>query len=131
MHNQKRYDRIIIHCVNGYIRHSNRITQLHRVCEKLNIQPRNIVQIDISNAWFTGFFDADGTVTLNTSKPYPQITISVTNKRLVDVQPFINCFWRFFIFWYCTKWILQMSSTESKRYSNDVKLFPSMSFSKL
>ena len=43
-----------------------------------------------SNAWFAGFFDADGTVTIN-SKTL-QLTISVTNKLITDVQAYKDTF---------------------------------------
>ena len=46
--------------------------------------------IDTSNARFAGFFDADGTVTLNNTNKLPQLTISVTNKHHSDVQPYMD-----------------------------------------
>lgn len=81
----------LVNCINGDIRHSTRLVQLHRVCSCLSICPKIPCKMSKSNAWFAGFFDADGTVTLN-SKRLPQLTISVTNKALIDVQYFIDVF---------------------------------------
>jgi hypothetical protein len=77
----------LIDCINGHIRHSARLVQLHRVCQILNVSPLTPISLmNRTNAWFSGFFDADGTVTLNLSGKYPQVTISVTNKVNADVQ---------------------------------------------
>ena len=83
----------LVNCINGHIRHTARLAQLHRVCTQLNlavIAPNPIM--DRSNAWFAGFFDAEGTITLNTSGTAPQLTLSVTNKVQVDVQWFKDVF---------------------------------------
>lgn len=88
----------LINCVNGHIRHSGRILQLHKVCLKLNIVPLAPIPLSINNAWFAGFFDADGTITYSLKqhksdeKPFPQLTISVTNKALTDVDGFNSIF---------------------------------------
>ena len=78
---------ILINSINGHVKHSTRLYQLHRVCQVLNID--NIIFTDNmswSNAWFAGFFDADGTVTINSKTR--QLTISVTNKLIIDVQAY-------------------------------------------
>lgn len=83
----------LINCINGHIRHTSRLVQLHRVCVLLRIQPLTPVSVmNRTNAWFAGFFDADGTITLNTTSGYPQVTISVTNKVLSDVQHYVTTF---------------------------------------
>lgn len=82
----------LIDRINGKIRHSSRLKQLEKVCILLNvpiIYPKNIT---INNGWFAGFFDADGTITYSIKNDYPQLTISVTNKLLVDVINFQNIF---------------------------------------
>ena len=74
--------------INGNIRHTTRIKQLEQVCSKLDINiiyPSNLTR---NNGWFSGFFDADGTITYSIKSNYPQLTISVTNKLLVDITPF-------------------------------------------
>lgn len=49
-----------------------------------------IDHMSTSNAWFAGFFDADGTVTINSVTL--QLTISVTNKLITDVQAYKDTF---------------------------------------
>lgn len=88
----------LIHCINGHIRHTNRILQLHKVCQQLDISPLVAKPLTIDNAWFAGFFDADGTITYSMKQhskgamPLPQLTISVTNKILADVQHYKDVF---------------------------------------
>jgi hypothetical protein len=48
----------LINCINGYIRHSSRVLQLHRVAQQLNISVIEPLLIDRSSQWFAGFFDA-------------------------------------------------------------------------
>lgn len=83
----------LINCINGHIRHSSRLVQLHRVCVQLNITPLVPAnEMDNTNSWFAGFFDADGTITLNLSRSLPQVTLSVTNKLQADVQYYMDTF---------------------------------------
>ena len=82
----------LINRINGNIRHTSRIKQLEKVCSKLGINiiyPSNLTR---NNGWFSGFFDADGTITYSIKANYPQLTISVTNKLLVDLTPFKDIF---------------------------------------
>ena len=58
----------------------------------LNIQIIYPDVITIDSGWFSGFFDADGTITYSIKAKYPQLTISVTNKLLIDVINFKNIF---------------------------------------
>lgn len=73
----------LINRINGYIRHSGRFIQLSHICAELNIQVLNPDTLHIKHGWFSGFFDAEGTI--NYEGKYPQITLSVKNKLLVDV----------------------------------------------
>jgi len=82
----------IIHTVNGFIRHSSRLVQLHQVSIKLGIPVIIPHSLTSSSNWFAGFFDADGTITISIKKERPQMTISVTNKHLCDVQWFKDVF---------------------------------------
>lgn len=82
----------LIHCINGHIRHSSRLLQLHRVCQQLNIPVINPKEITRSSAWFAGFFDADGTIGIYMKNNYPQLSIRVTNKLLQDVQCYKDIF---------------------------------------
>ena len=82
----------LIKRINGKIRHTSRIKQLESVCLALNINILYPLDINIDNGWFSGFFDADGTITYSIKNNYPQLTISVTNKLLVDVYYFKKVF---------------------------------------
>jgi intein/homing endonuclease len=90
---------ILINCINGYIRHSTRLKQLHHVCQHLNIPIILPSNLNFNSSWFAGFFDADGTITLRISNNLKtnnnnsvQLNIRVTNKLLQDVQWFKNVF---------------------------------------
>lgn len=78
----------LINRINGKIRHTSRLKQLHNVCSLLNISVILPKPLTKDNAWLIGFFDADGTITYSIKNNVPQLTISVTNKLLVDVQPY-------------------------------------------
>jgi len=78
----------LIHCINGYIRHTSRLQQLHRVCQQLNISVIYPKMLDKYSSWFAGFFDADGTITLSMQNNSPQLSIRAVNKHLQDVQCF-------------------------------------------
>jgi len=85
----------LIDCINGYIRHSTRILQLHRVCLHLNIPVVYPTTLTKDSSWFAGFFDADGTITMgmkNKDYPVPQLSIRVANKLIQDVQWFKDVF---------------------------------------
>lgn len=78
--------------INGKIRHTSRLKQLEKVCILLNIEIIYPDAITIDNGWFSGFFDADGTINYSFKDKNPQLTISVTNKLLIDVINFKNIF---------------------------------------
>lgn len=80
----------LVHALNGLILHSNRTLQLQKLCSQFNILFIPSKPPHYNSSWFAGFFDADGTVTLN--KIHYQLTISVTNKNKVDVLPFLSRF---------------------------------------
>lgn len=84
----------LINRINGYIRHSGRFIQLCHVCAELNIPVLNPDNLHKTHGWFAGFFDADGTINYYFKGKYncPQLTLSVTNKLLVDVIHFKNYF---------------------------------------
>lgn len=83
---------LLISCINGYIQHSSRLLQLHRVCLQLNIPVISPVTLTSSSAWFAGFFDADGTIGFYMKNSIPQLTVRVTNKLLQDVESYMNVF---------------------------------------
>lgn len=78
---------ILINAINGNIRNSTNLVQLYKVSTVLSIYPIiPALNLNISNAWFAGFFDANGAITLNTSYSLPKIIISATSKHLVDLD---------------------------------------------
>jgi len=76
----------LIYAINGYIQHSGRLAQLHRVCLALNVPIIQPQQPTVSSSWFAGFFDADGTIGLYIKNGHPQLTVRVTNKLLQDLE---------------------------------------------
>lgn len=50
------------------------------------------IENTINNGWFSGFFDADGTITFSFKKGIPQLTISVCNKLETNIQCFKQIF---------------------------------------
>ena len=82
----------LINCINGQIRHTSRLQQLHRVCQQLEISVIHPINLNKDSSWFAGFFDADGTITMSMKNNYPQLSIRVVNKLLQDVQYYKNVF---------------------------------------
>ena len=78
----------LINRINGKVRHTSRVKQLESICSNLKIIIIYPTAITKNNGWFFGFFDADGTITYPLKKNQPLLTISVTNKLLVDVIAF-------------------------------------------
>lgn len=76
----------LINGINGHIRHSSRIIQLHRICQILNISVLFPSILYKESKWFAGFFDGDGTITMNIKNNIPQLNIRVTNKKLEDIK---------------------------------------------
>jgi len=82
----------LINCINGHIRHTSRLQQLHLVCQQLNIPVIYPTELNKESNWFAGFFDADGTITMSMKNNHPQLSIRVANKLLQDVQWFKDVF---------------------------------------
>jgi hypothetical protein len=78
----------LIHCINGYIRHTSRLQQLQRVCQQLSISVFYPKVLDKYSSWLAGFFEADGAITISMTNNYPQLSIREVNKHLQDVQCF-------------------------------------------
>jgi len=92
LHNKKDLLKLI-NCINGHIRHTTRLKQLHRVCLIIDIPciiPTN--HLSIESGWIAGFFDAEGTLTFSMKNNRPQLSLRVTNKLQVDVEPFKSVF---------------------------------------
>lgn len=82
----------LINSINGYIRHTSRLQQLHQVCQQLEISVIYPTKLDKESNWFAGFFDADGTITFSMKNNYPQLSLRVVNKLLQDVQYYKDVF---------------------------------------
>lgn len=80
----------LIYSLNGLIRHSSRLKQFHKICIKLNIELKDPEPLTLSSYWFSGFFDADGTIVLN--KTNNRLSVRVTNKLQQDVAIFKETF---------------------------------------
>jgi hypothetical protein len=80
----------IINDVNGHIRNSNRLLQLNKVCNKYYITLIYPYKLNYNNGWLSGFFDADGTVTINSSTN--QLSISVSQKTSELLQPLVDLY---------------------------------------
>lgn len=90
----KRSDVIyFINAVNGQIRNSIRLAQLKIVCEFLDIEFKLPVSLLPNNAWFIGFFDAEGSISISFTRGCPAVTVSVSNKFKDDLlmyEPIMN-----------------------------------------
>ena len=81
----------LINDVNGYIRDSARLIQLNAVCVKLKIQlaiPKKLT-CSIASAWISGFIDAEGIFTINSSSV---LYILVRNKNYNTLLLLLNKF---------------------------------------
>ena len=76
--------------VNGEIRNSVRLMQLNKICLKYNIALIYPEKLTYENGWLSGFFDADGTITLN--KCNGQLAIALTQKTSEVLQPLIDIY---------------------------------------
>ena len=79
----------LVHRINGNIRNSKRVPQFVKICEKLNIPYIRAEPLELTNAWYSGFFDADGSICAKFDSPSPVIILSVSNKSRIDVEPFL------------------------------------------
>jgi hypothetical protein len=75
----------LINDINGYIRNSNRLIQLNKICDKYKIELIYPKKLDYDSSWMAGFFDADGTVSINNSNK--QLSISIGQKTTELLQP--------------------------------------------
>jgi hypothetical protein len=86
----------LVNRVNGYIRHSNRLVQLNQVCAILGLQLLSPDNLHLEHGWFSGFFDASGSINYsikdrNLISP-EELTLSVTNKFYTELSFFITIF---------------------------------------
>lgn len=118
--------------IQGEIRNSVRQKQFKLLCEKLSLSVEQNKPLSRENAWFAGFFDADGTVTLSIKNGNPQVTISVTNKKAEDVTHFQKFFFGNIFHdkaTNCYKWSIQ-SEADLLSFLDYIKKYPSRSSKK-
>jgi len=80
----------IINDVNGQIRNSHRLVQLNKICLKYDLNLIFPEKLNFYNGWLSGFFDADGTVTINQTNT--QLSISASQKTSELLQPLIELY---------------------------------------
>lgn len=80
----------MVHDINGEIRNSKRLMQLNKICIKYNISLIYPQSLNYSNGWLSGFFDADGTISLNSTNG--QLAISITQKTRELLEPLIELY---------------------------------------
>nr|YP_009367924.1 putative LAGLIDADG homing endonuclease [Hazenia capsulata]ARK14903.1 putative LAGLIDADG homing endonuclease [Hazenia capsulata] len=78
--------------LNGHIRNSIRLSQLKKLCNHYNILFIEPSLLTLDNAWFSGFFDGDGTLSFSFKKGWPQLVVSVSNKKAIDCLFFQELF---------------------------------------
>jgi hypothetical protein len=116
--------------INGHVRNNVRLKQLESVCLNLNITMLQPTELTKFNGWFSGFFDADGTVTYSMKNGYPQLAITVTNKYEENVKYFASVFGGKVYFdkggYGSYKWFIQ-SQKDIEIFVDYTKNFPSRS----
>jgi hypothetical protein len=81
---------LLINNINGKIRNSNRLIQLNKICVKYNLDMIYPNKLTYKNGWVSGFFDADGTITINSSNS--QLSISISQKTSELLLPIKETF---------------------------------------
>ena len=76
--------------VNGEIRNSYRLMQLSKICDKYGIFLKYPKNLKYDNGWLAGFFDAEGSVTLNNCNGQLAITLSQKTSELL--QPLLEIY---------------------------------------
>lgn len=69
---------LLLNDVNGLIRSSYRILQYNKLCFKYDIIIKETVPLNYNSGWMGGFFDSDGTISIN--KNVNQLYISISQK---------------------------------------------------
>jgi hypothetical protein len=80
----------LINDVNGHLRNPIRLIQLNYICFKYNITLNYPVKLSKYNGWLSGFFDADGTITINNSTC--QLSISISQKTSEIITPLVELY---------------------------------------
>jgi hypothetical protein len=80
----------LVNDVNGEIRNSYRLMQLNKICLNYEIALIYSEKLTYKNGWLSGFFDADGSVTLNSNNG--QLAITLTQKTSEILQPLLDIY---------------------------------------
>ena len=80
----------LINDVNGLIRNPVRLIQLNYICVNYDIALKYPEKLTLDNGWFSGFFDADGTVTIKSTDW--QLSISASQKTSELLTPLVELF---------------------------------------
>ena len=80
----------LINDVNGLIRNPVRLIQLNYICVNYAIALKYPEKLTLDNGWFSGFFDADGTVTIKSTNW--QLSISASQKTSELLTPLVELF---------------------------------------
>ena len=78
----------LINDVNGEIGNSNRLIQLNKICNKYELNLNYPEKLTKFNGWISGFFDADGTITINQTNT--QLSLSISQKTTELLQPLVD-----------------------------------------
>nr|AYE93205.1 LAGLIDADG homing endonuclease [Termitomyces sp.] len=80
----------LINDVKGQIRNPNRLVQLNKICIKYNLNLIWPEKLTLNNGWLSGFFDGDGTITINKSNW--QLSISASQKTSELLTPLVELY---------------------------------------
>ena len=80
----------LIKDINGHIRNPHRLVQLNKICYKYELSLNFPNKLTFDNGWFSGFFDADGSISINNINK--QISITASQKTTELLQPLIEIF---------------------------------------
>ncbi|CAK9442404.1 unnamed protein product, partial (mitochondrion) [Lodderomyces beijingensis] len=80
----------LINDVNGHIRNPIRLIQLNYICVKYNLTLKYSEKLTLDNGWLSGFFDADGSITINSSNW--QLSIGAAQKTSEILTPLVELF---------------------------------------
>ena len=80
----------LINDINGHIRNPIRLIQLNYICIKYHITIKHPEKLTSNNGWLSGFFDADGTISINSSNW--QLSISAGQKTYEILTPLVEAY---------------------------------------
>ena len=82
----------LVHLVNGHIRNTVRVPQFIKVCEALDIQYIPALPLTVHNAYWSGFFDADGCISASFTSKRSGIQISCVQKYVGNLSEWKSTF---------------------------------------